>query len=76
MVSAHGKPFRASHAFYIWFRKAGATIAANAGASPHKLMSMFGWSKMAMAELYTREVDSKKPAYKTAKMIADNTSIG
>ncbi|WP_244463229.1 tyrosine-type recombinase/integrase [Candidatus Liberibacter solanacearum] len=54
-------------------RKAGATIAANAGASPHELMAMYGWSKMAMAELYTREVDSKKLAYKTAKMIADNT---
>ncbi|KJZ81672.1 hypothetical protein DJ66_0394 [Candidatus Liberibacter solanacearum] len=53
--------------------KAGATIAANAGASPHELMSMFGWSKIAMAELYTREVDSKKLAYKTARMIADNT---
>ncbi|WP_280113818.1 hypothetical protein [Candidatus Liberibacter solanacearum] len=43
-------------------RKAGATIAANAGASPHELMAMYGWSKMAMAELYTREVDSKKLA--------------
>lgn len=91
LVSSYGKPFRASHSFYRWFkqacaeaglpdectphglRKAGATIAANAGASPHELMAMYGWSKMAMAELYTREVDAKKLAYKTAKMIADNT---
>ncbi|KJZ82495.1 Integrase [Candidatus Liberibacter solanacearum] len=52
-------------------RKAGATIAANAGASPHELMAMFGWSKTDMADLYTREVNSKKLAYKAAKMIAD-----
>ncbi|WP_333947828.1 tyrosine-type recombinase/integrase [Candidatus Liberibacter brunswickensis] len=31
-------------------RKAGATIAANSGASPHELMAMYGWSKMEMAE--------------------------
>ncbi|MBA5724405.1 tyrosine-type recombinase/integrase [Candidatus Liberibacter sp.] len=54
-------------------RKAGATIAANAGASPHELMAMYGWSKTNMAELYTREFNAKKLAYKTAKMIADNT---
>ncbi|QTP64390.1 tyrosine-type recombinase/integrase [Candidatus Liberibacter africanus] len=52
-------------------RKAGATIAANAGASPHELMAMYGWSKTDMADLYTREVNSRKLAYKSAKMIAD-----
>ncbi|RPD37547.1 integrase, partial [Candidatus Liberibacter solanacearum] len=53
-------------------RKAGATIAANAGASPHELMAMYGWSKTDMADLYTREVNAKKLAYKAAKMINDN----
>nr|WP_244463136.1 tyrosine-type recombinase/integrase [Candidatus Liberibacter solanacearum] len=42
-------------------RKAGATIAANAGANPHELMAMYG-SKTDMADLYTREVNAKKLA--------------
>ncbi|WP_080732029.1 tyrosine-type recombinase/integrase [Candidatus Liberibacter solanacearum] len=41
-------------------RKAGATIMANAGVSSHELMAMYGWSKLAMAEIYTKEVDKKK----------------
>ncbi|MFV0256561.1 tyrosine-type recombinase/integrase [Candidatus Liberibacter solanacearum] len=53
-------------------RKTGATIAENAGASPHELMAMYGWSKTDMADLYTREVNAKKLAYKATKMINDN----
>lgn len=43
-------------------RKAGATIAANEGATPHELMAMFGWSNLAMAEIYTKKADKIKLA--------------
>jgi len=34
-------------------RKAGATLAAENGASAHQLMAIFGWSSLKDAELYT-----------------------
>jgi integrase len=37
-------------------RKAGATIAAENGASAHQLMAIFGWKTLEQAELYTRAV--------------------
>lgn len=43
-------------------RKAGATIAADEGATAHELMAMYGWSRLTMAETYTREADKKKLA--------------
>lgn len=43
-------------------RKAGATIAADGGATPHQLMAMYGWRNLAEAELYTREADRKRAA--------------
>lgn len=43
-------------------RKAGATIAADEGATAHELMAMYGWSRLAMAEMYTKEADKKKLA--------------
>lgn len=43
-------------------RKAGATLAAEGGATPHQLMAMFGWRNLAEAELYTREADRKRAA--------------
>ncbi len=49
-LSAHG------------MRKAGATLAAEQGATPHELMAIFGWKSLAEAELYTRKVDRKKLA--------------
>jgi integrase len=47
-VSAHG------------LRKAAATRAAEAGATTHELMSMFGWTKPTQAEVYTRAADRKR----------------
>lgn len=38
-------------------RKAGATIAANNGATAHQLMAIFGWDTLKMAERYTRGAD-------------------
>jgi integrase len=37
-------------------RKAGATIAAENGATPHTLMAIFGWKTLEQAELYTKKV--------------------
>jgi hypothetical protein len=43
-------------------RKAGATIAAENGATSRQLMAVFGWSTLKMPELYTRAADQKKLA--------------
>jgi integrase len=43
-------------------RKAGATIAADEGATPHELMAMYGWTRLGMAETYTKEADKKRLA--------------
>jgi integrase len=43
-------------------RKAGATVAAENGATASELMAIFGWSKLAHAELYTRAADRKRMA--------------
>lgn len=52
-------------------RKAGATIAANAGATPHELMAMYGWSRLAMAETYTKAADKARLARGAAERIAN-----
>lgn len=39
--------------------KAGSTRAAEAGATAHQLMAMFGWRSLAEAERYTREAERK-----------------
>ncbi|MDR7032387.1 tyrosine-type recombinase/integrase [Mesorhizobium sp. BE184] len=53
-------------------RKAGATIAADNGATVHELMAMYGWSKSSMAEVYTRESDKRRLARGAAERIANN----
>ncbi|WP_310619639.1 tyrosine-type recombinase/integrase [Flexibacterium corallicola] len=40
-------------------RKAGAVIAAESGATASQLLSMFGWTKLEQAELYTRMAQRK-----------------
>lgn len=50
-------------------RKAGATIAADNGASSHTLMSIFGWSTIKQAELYTRSADQKRLAATGMRLI-------
>jgi hypothetical protein len=40
-------------------RKASATILAEAGATEHQLMAIFGWSDSKMAQLYTKAAQSK-----------------
>jgi site-specific recombinase XerD len=43
-------------------RKAGATIAAEQGATSHQLMAIFGWKKIAQAEVYTKAAQQKRMA--------------
>ncbi len=50
-------------------RKAGATIAANNGASSHQLMAIFGWDSLKQAEVYTRTADQVRLAEKAMHMI-------
>jgi integrase len=52
-------------------RKAGATIAAKGGATPHQLMAMFGWKRLDEAELYTREVEREGLARSAAGHIGN-----
>jgi hypothetical protein len=53
-------------------RKAGATIAANNGATARQLMAVFGWSSIRMAELYTQAVDQSKLAESMMHMLEVN----
>lgn len=52
-------------------RKAGATIAANEGASAKELMAMYGWKRIGMAEHYTKEADKMRLARAAAERIAN-----
>lgn len=51
-------------------RKAGATIAANNGATASQLMAIFGWRDIKQAELYTRKADRKRLAKAGMHLIA------
>jgi integrase len=80
-----GKPFASAASLGNWFRqaclaagvpgrlhglrKAGATLAAEGGATPHQLMAMYGWGDLAEAELYTREAERKLAAARAAERI-------
>lgn len=52
-------------------RKAGATIAADEGATAHELMAMYGWSRIGVAEIYTRDADRKRLARGAAERLAN-----
>ena len=43
-------------------RKAGATIAAETGATDRQLMAVFGWTSEGQATVYTRMADRKRLA--------------
>lgn len=51
-------------------RKAGATIAAENGATEHQLMAMYGWTTPGMASVYTRAASRKRLAGKTMGLLA------
>ena len=87
IATQYGKPFTSAASFGNWFgracrdagvpgrahglRKAGATIAADNGATVHALMAMYGWRKIAQAEVYTREANNKRLAAGSAELIAN-----
>lgn len=78
LVTEFNKPFTANgfgNRFRKWcdeaglthcsahgLRKAGATIAAEGGATEHQLMSIFGWESPKQAALYTRKVNRHRLA--------------
>ncbi len=56
-------------------RKIGAVRAAEAGASEHELMAMFGWEDADMARIYTRKAAQKKLAASGAAKVSHNRII-
>lgn len=78
LETAYGKPFSAAgfgmrmrewcddaelmHCSAHGLRKAAATIAAENGATAHQLMSIFGWSTLQQAEVYTKAASQKRLA--------------
>jgi integrase len=57
-------------------RKAGATIAAENGASSRQLMAIFDWSSLKMAELYVRAADQRKLADDAMHLLETREQIG
>jgi len=55
-------------------RKAGATRAAENGATVNQLMALFGWKTEKMALLYTRKADRKRLAAQAAPLLAQTSS--
>jgi len=78
LVTSFGKPFAIAgfgnwfhercieaglpHCSAHGLRKAGSTRAAEAGATAHQLMAMFGWRSLAEAERYTKAAERKRMA--------------
>lgn len=85
LVNEWGRPFTANgfgnkmrgwcdqanlaHCTAHGLRKAGAAIAAENGATPHELMSIFGWLTLKEAERYTRAAAQKKLAGRAMAML-------
>lgn len=84
LLNAHKRPWT-SNSFGYWFadrcveagvpgrahglRKAGATIAANNGATAFELTAMYGWSSVKMAEIYTKKADRARLAERAANKL-------
>jgi integrase len=64
--TAAGLPHCSAHGL----RKAGATLAAERGATAHELMALFGWRGLADAEGYTRRADRRRLAERAAHLLA------
>lgn len=87
LVTEYGRPFTAKgfgQRFRKWcddaglrectahgLRKAGATIAAENGATDRQLMALYDWTTPAQANVYTRAADQKRLAGDAAKLIAN-----
>jgi integrase len=86
LVTSFGKPFTPAgfsnwfrdrcneaglpHCSAHGLRKAGATIAAENGASEQQLMAIFDWTTASQAVVYTRKANRKKMVEETMKLLA------
>jgi integrase len=86
LVTSFGKPFTPAgfsnwfrercdeaglpHCSAHGLRKAGATIAAESGATEQQLMAIFDWTTPAQAAVYTRKANRKKLAGGGMKLLA------
>jgi integrase len=91
LVTEFGKPFTAAgfgnwfrercdeaelwHCSAHGVRKAGATIAAENGATAHQLKAMFGWRSLKQAELYTKAADEKRLTRQAMHMVVHRAEI-
>lgn len=91
LLNTQGRPWK-NISFGYWFadrcdeagvpgrahglRKAGATIAANNGATPFELTAMFGWSSTNVAEIYTRKADKVRLAERAANKLYPHREKG
>lgn len=91
LLNAHNRPWT-SNSFGYWFadrcveagvpgrahglRKAGATIAANNGATAFELTAMFGWTSVKMAEVYTKKADRVRLAERAANKLYPHPTEG
>jgi site-specific recombinase XerD len=57
------------HCSAYGLRKAGATIAADNGATAHQLMAIFGWTTIKQAEIYTKKADQKRLAGVATRLV-------
>jgi integrase len=91
LVNTRGRPWK-NISFGYWFaarceeakvpgrahglRKAGATIAANNGATPFELTAMYGWSSTKVAEIYTQKADKVRLAERAANKLYPHPAKG
>lgn len=85
LLNTKGSPHKNAKAFGKWFgkaceragvpgrahglRKAGATLAAERGATVNQLMALFAWDSEKMAIHYTRTADRKKIGLESGKLL-------
>lgn len=52
-------------------RQLSSTIAANAGATAHELMALYGWATTQQAEIYTKGADRARLGVKSSRLVAE-----
>lgn len=86
LLNTHGRPWKHNSFGYWFadrcieagilegrahgLRKAGATMAADGGATEHELMALYGWSSARMAEIYTRKANRTRLAERAANRLS------
>lgn len=89
LLTEYGKPFTAAgfgnwfrdrcneaglpHCSAHGLRGAGATTAAEGGASERQLMALYGWSTLGQASTYVRRANSRRMAATAARLIAETS---